>query len=104
MPVRTLLFLYRVCVRECMQKTAHMCVHEDIDMLSLFFLRQLRLLFSKPNPEECWNGSGGTEPSYLRLTKFNKGTAELEKEPVFFLLMVKPLPLIRNFQSLQMAK
>jgi hypothetical protein len=33
------------------------------------------------------------------LSKFNERIAELEKGPVFFLLMVKPLPLIRDFPS-----
>jgi hypothetical protein len=65
----------------------------------LFFLRQLRSLFSTYNQEECQNGSLGTKPSYLWLSKFNERIAELEKGPVFFLLMVKPLPLIRDFPS-----
>lgn len=65
--------------------------------------RELSSLFSKSNPEQCWNGSVGTEPSYLGLTKFNERIAKLEKEPVFLLLMVKPLPLIRNFQSFQVG-
>lgn len=104
-PIHASLCVY-VCL--CVCRSQHTCVCMSAYMLTLvssvsnfwnalLLFETIEVIVSTSNPEECQNGSLGTEPSYLWLVKFSEKILEFKKEPVLFLLMVKPLSLIRDF-------